>query len=70
MLSVNKERKKMFYFFCIFVDLERQSFAYVPERDQNHVVRGKNPSDLFDWFQNLKMILKEKSQSGKKVNLI
>jgi len=48
MLSVNKERKKMFYFFCIFVDLERQSFAYVPERDQNHVVRGKNPSDLFD----------------------
>jgi len=26
------------------------SFAYVPARDQNHVVRRKKPSDLFDVF--------------------
>jgi len=26
------------------------SIAYVPVRDQNHVVRGKKPGDLFDVF--------------------
>jgi len=41
---MDKERK----YFCHFVDLERQSLLPTyPKRDQNHVVRGKKPSDLF-----------------------
>jgi len=35
-------KRKGIFFFLLFFDLERQvSFAYVPARDQNHVVRGK-----------------------------
>jgi len=37
------KRKKETYFIYIFYDLEgRVSFAYVPVRDQNLVVRGRN----------------------------
>jgi len=37
----DKERDLLIYIF--FIDLEgRVSFAYVPVRDQNLVVRGKN----------------------------
>jgi hypothetical protein len=44
-------KRKRNIFIYIFYDLEgRVSFAYVPARDQNLVVRGKNPSDLFDVF--------------------
>jgi len=42
---MNEKKEKCF---CYFVDLKRQSlFAYIPEWDQNHVVRGKKPGDLF-----------------------
>jgi len=34
--------------FVILLIWKDKSFAYVPERDQHHVVRGKKPSDLFD----------------------
>jgi len=37
------KRKKETYLSIFFIDLEGQvSFAYVPVRDQNLVVRGKN----------------------------
>ena len=52
----------------MFFDLKRQkSFAYVPARDQNHVVRGKKPSDLFVVFYYFKKKgFKDKIQMAKK----
>jgi len=53
------KRRKTYLSMC-FIDLEgRVSFAYVPVRDQNLVVRGsKLTFDLFLCFLVLKMVLK------------
>jgi len=40
-----KKRKYFLWFFG-----KTKSFPYVPARDQNHIVRGKKPSDLFPVF--------------------
>jgi len=44
-IDVSKERKKMFFYVFWWFG-KTKSFAYVPKRDQNYVVRGKKPSDL------------------------
>jgi len=41
--GILKKEEKETYLSTVFIDLEgRVSFAYVPVRDQNLVVRGKN----------------------------
>ena len=42
-IGLKEKRRNVF----IFIDLERQSFAYIPEWDQNHVVRGRKSSGWF-----------------------
>jgi len=43
-------RKKRIYFFYYFWFGKTKFFAYVSMMDQNLVVRGKKPNDLFDCF--------------------
>jgi predicted helicase len=47
---MNEERKKMFLLFCWFGNAK--SFDYIPEWDQNHVVRGKK---AIDWLIDFKV---------------
>jgi len=44
------KRKKKKIFFMVLVFGKMRSFAYVPVRDQNHIVWRKKPSDLLDIF--------------------
>ena len=58
-LKERRKKKKVFVYFYWFG--KTKSFAYIPEWDQNHVVRGKNPSG---WFW---LILKfEEKKRGRK----
>jgi len=54
-------------FFIVFLFGKMRSFAYVPVRYQNHVVRGKRLSDLLDVFYYFfwKKVLKIISQMTK-----
>jgi len=60
------KRKKETYFIYIFYDLEgRVSFAYVPVRDQNLVVRGRNWRLILYFLLVLRKGFKMKSQLAK-----
>jgi len=66
---VNKEKKKPIYLHFYWFGRTR-SFAYVPVRDQNLVVRGKNFRLIgFLFFISFEKGFKMKSQSGKSKNL-
>ena len=44
-IGLKERRKKSFCYFYWFG--KTKSFAYIPEWDQNHVVRGRKSSDWF-----------------------
>jgi len=64
-------KRKRTFLFIFFIDLEgRVSFAYIPVRDQNLVVWGKNYRLIgFVFFINFEKKFKIKSQVAKRICL-
>jgi len=59
-------------FFLLLFDLERHvSFAYVPVKDQNHVVRGKKTDGFVLYFLLIfEKVFKRKEPNGKNITCL